>query len=302
MAQEAPIQVIVAAFTDEKSAENVLDELKRAKKGKLIGINSAIVLRKDQKGRLQTREYKLTPTKGAIGGAVAGAILGVATGGAALVAGAAGAGIGALVGKHKKNQRFAPKDITEISDALTPGSSAIVAVIEHKWVQQIEEELEAQGAEVMKAAIAADIAEQLAQGRDVVMSAVSTDDSLATSRVSSGEEGVEMSSTLLTEDVLQHTEAVVTDEGMAATRTTITEDGVVAGRMAATAEGVVGDRLTTTVDGDEVYEALAADEDGADYVAVAASAAGDIAGLAASVAFDKGEEASKELEDKNEEA
>jgi uncharacterized membrane protein len=283
MAQDAPVQVIVAAFADEDAAEKVLDELKDAKKAKMIGIDTAIVMHKDEKGKLHTREYKLTPTKGAIGGAIVGGILGIVTGGAALVVGAAGAGIGALIGKHEKNKRFAPKDITEISDALTPGSSAIVAVIEHKWVQQVEEELEAQGAEVMKAAIAADIAEQLAQGRDVAMSAVATEDSLTTSRVSSGEEGVEMSSTLLTEDVLQHTEAAVTDEGMIGSRTTITEDGMVEGQMAATAEGVVGERLTTTAAGDQMYEALAADEEGADYAAVAQTAAGDVAAVVASV-------------------
>jgi len=304
MAQEAPVQVIVAAFTEEDAAENVLDELKEAKKEKLIGIDTAIVMHKDEKGHLHTREYKLTPTKGAIGGAIIGGILGIVTGGAALVVGAAGAGIGALVGKYKKNKRFAPKDITEISDALTPGSSAIVAVIEHKWVQQVEEELEAQGAEVLKASIAADIADQLAQGRDVAMSAVATEDGMTTSRVSTGEEGVEMSSTLLTEDVLQHTEAVVTDEGMAGTRTTITEDGVVEGRIAATDEGMVADRLTTTAAGDQMYEALAADEEGADYVAAAATAEGELAGIvAASTDFaDEAADEAPALEDKETEA
>lgn len=299
MAQDAPMQVIVAAFTGEDAAEKVLDGLKEAKKENLIGIDTAIVMRKDEKGKLHTREYKLTPTKGAIGGAIVGGLLGVVTGGAALVVGAAGAGIGALIGKHEKNKRFAPKDITEISDALTPGSSAIVAVIEHKWVQQVEEELEALGAEVMKAAIAADIAEQLAQGRDVAMSAVATDDSLSTSRVSSGEGGVEMSSTLLTEDVVQHTEAAVTDEGMIASRTTITDAGIVEGRMAATDEAVVGERLTTTAAGDQMYEALAADEDGADYVAVAQTAEGDVAAVIASA--DHVQEAAPALEAESEE-
>ncbi len=37
-----------------------------------------------------------------------GVILGVVTGGAALVLGAGGAAIGALIGKHKKNKRFSP--------------------------------------------------------------------------------------------------------------------------------------------------------------------------------------------------
>ncbi len=297
MAQEAPVQVIVAAFADEDAAEKVLDGLKDARKEKLIGIDTAIIMHKDEKGKLHTREYKLTPTKGAIGGAIVGGILGVITGGAAMVVGAAGAGIGALIGKHEKNKRFAPKDITEISDALTPGSSAIVAVIEHKWVQQVEETLEAQGAEVVKAAIAADIAEQLAQGRDVAMSAIASEEGLNTSRISAGKEGMEMSSTQLTEDALERVEAAVTDAGMIGSRTTVTDEGVVEGRMAATAEGVVSERLTTSAAGDQIYEALAADKEGADYMAVARSAAGDVAAVVAAITSEQDE--TSDLEGEN---
>ena len=56
---EAPVQLIVAAFKDEKSADEILKELKQAKKEKLIGIINAAVLRKDQNGKLHIKETAL---------------------------------------------------------------------------------------------------------------------------------------------------------------------------------------------------------------------------------------------------
>ena len=53
---EVPVQLIVAAFRDEKSAGEALKLLKQAKRERLIGIVSAAVLRKDEKGKLHIKE------------------------------------------------------------------------------------------------------------------------------------------------------------------------------------------------------------------------------------------------------
>ena len=42
---DVPVQLIVAAFQDEKSANMALKELKQAKRERLIGIQNAAVLR-----------------------------------------------------------------------------------------------------------------------------------------------------------------------------------------------------------------------------------------------------------------
>jgi len=53
---DVPVQLIVAAFQDEKSADEALKQLKQARREKLIGIVDAAVLRKDANGKLHIKE------------------------------------------------------------------------------------------------------------------------------------------------------------------------------------------------------------------------------------------------------
>lgn len=256
---DTPVQLIIAAFNTPTGAEDVLDQLKAAKKEKLIGIQAARVLVKDEKGKIETKDVGLTPAKGAVAGGVIGAVLGIVTGGVGLAVGAAGALVGGLVGKSKKEGRFDAYRIEQIADALTPNSSAIIAVIEHKWVAELEAELEEAGADVMTAAIASDIAAQLGEGRSVAYQATATADSLTTGRIAAGADEIQVSSTTFTDDAVEHMEAVAN------------EAGITAMRSIETAEGVAGEALAVTEEG-AVYVAGMADDAGAEFVALVAEA------------------------------
>ncbi len=161
---DVPVQLLIAAFNTPTAAEDVLEELKTAKKENRV-------LVKDEKGKIHTKDVGLTTGKGALAGGVVGAAVGILTGGVGLALGAAGALVGGLIGKSKKEGRFDSYRIEQIAEALTPNSSAIIAVIEHTWVADLEAELEEAGADVMTAAIAADIAQQLGEGRSVAYQA-----------------------------------------------------------------------------------------------------------------------------------
>ncbi|MCA9991410.1 MAG: DUF1269 domain-containing protein [Pseudomonadales bacterium] len=246
---ETPIELIIAAFNDEKGAEVALKELQAAKKEKLIGIQAAAIVRRDAKNKLHVREVgELTPKKGAVGGAVLGAAVGLLTGGAGLVLGAAGALIGNIIGR-KHDIGFSNQRLETIGESLKPGSSAIVAVIEHKWVVALEEDLAELGADVMTAAIAADIAEQLAADKDLAYSALSTDDSFSVSRTAAGEDSVEYSDMVVTEESLSTSAAVATAEGVAFESTTMTEEGIAHEAGVITDEGAVLSATLITEDG-----------------------------------------------------
>lgn len=236
---DVPVQLLIAAFNTPTAAEDVLEQLKTAKKEKLIGIQAARVLVKDEKGKLSTKDVGLTPTKGAVAGGVIGAVLGIVTGGVGLAVGAAGALVGGLVGKSKKEGRFDSYRIEQIADSLTPNSSAIIAVIEHKWVAELEAELEEAGADVMTAAIAADIATQLAEGRSVAYSATATEDSLTTGRIAAGADEIQASSTTFTDDAIEHVEVMANETGLAAMRSIETAEGMAGEAIAVTEEGAV---------------------------------------------------------------
>lgn len=260
---DVPVQLIIAAFNTPTGAEDVLEELKTAKKEKLIGIQAARVLVKDEKGKLSTKDVGLTPGKGAVAGGVIGAVVGVLTGGVGLAVGAAGALVGGLIGKSKKEGRFDSYRIEQIADSLTPNSSAIVAVIELNWVAELEAELEQAGGDVMTAAIASDIAAQLAAGRDVAYSATATEDSLTTERVAAGAGEIQVSSTSFTEGAVEHKEAVANEAGITAMHTVETADGIAGEALAVTEEGAVYVAGVATDAGAEVVAFVAEAEEAA---------------------------------------
>jgi uncharacterized membrane protein len=180
---DAPVQLIVAAFQDEKGADNALAQLKEAKKDKLVNIKDAAVLRKDEKGELHVSEIgDMTGARGGVIGGVVGAGLAIVTGGATLALAGLGAGAGALAAKLR-DSGFKDERLQKIGAGLKPGSSAIIAVIEHTWVTELEQELQKAGAEIVVEAIAADVAAQLDAGNEVAYTAIADSQSAVAARV-----------------------------------------------------------------------------------------------------------------------
>jgi uncharacterized membrane protein len=157
---DAPIDVIVAAFEDEKGADAALKELKEAQKQGIIKVKDAALLHKDASSKLHVRETgDMTGAKGAVLGGVGGAVVGLITGpvGWAAIGGAA---IGGLVAKLR-DSGFKNERLERWGENLAPGSSAIVAVIEHTWVKDVEKLLQETAKEVISLAIEEKIASDL---------------------------------------------------------------------------------------------------------------------------------------------
>lgn len=198
---DVPLQIIVAAFQEEDAADEALKTLKEAKKEKLISIDNAAVIRKDDDGKLHIKETSdMGGGKGAgvgvlVGGAIGliGGPLGVAVGGAL------GAAVGGITAKLYDGG-FKDDRLREIGSSLTPGTSAIVAVIEHRWVADLERELAEEGADVMTAALAEDIAEQLQKGGELSITAVSGEEGFAASRVATTDDEAVVSGVIATDE------------------------------------------------------------------------------------------------------
>jgi uncharacterized membrane protein len=194
---DAPVQIIVAAFNDPNRAAEIMDELKQGKKEGLIGIIDAAVVVKDAEGKLKVKDAKRRSTKGMITGGVVGGVLGLLAGPVGLLAVGGGA-IGALAGKVSGSALKA--EMKDIGEALTPNSSAIVAIIEHTWVAQMEAMLAAEGARVVMDSLKADIAEQLNAGGNVLYTAASGPNAAGVARVAESPEGAQVSGMLVDED------------------------------------------------------------------------------------------------------
>jgi uncharacterized membrane protein len=233
---EAPVQLLVAAFTDEDAADKVFAQLKQAKKEKLIHIQDVAVIKRDMDNKIHINEPKdWKAGKGAGVGAVIGAALGIITGPGVVLTTAAGAAIGGLAAQLR-DAGFPDDQLKQVGEALKPGTSAIVAIIEHTWVADLEQEMQAQGAQVMRQAISEDITKQLEAGRDVAYSAVAAEGVASVQRVSAGENDAQIDSATLTQDALTATSATATAEGITGTTVVATDQGAVVANFTATPE------------------------------------------------------------------
>ncbi len=205
-----PVQVIVAAFNSPDAAGQLMDDLKQGKKAGLIGIKDAAVVVKDEKGKLKITDAKKRKAKGFVTGGVIGGVIGLIAAPPAAAVAAGGGLVGYLTGKLKG--AALKSEMKELGSALTPNSSAIVAVIEHSWVSQLEEVMAAAGAQLIREAIQADIAEQLNAGGNVVYTAGDSALGSGAARIASNAGEVQVSGILMDGDGLLIEEAVITAE------------------------------------------------------------------------------------------
>ena len=160
MTQQEPIEVIVAAFPTEQGAKQALHDLDEAKKQGAIQVKDAAVLSRGQDDKLHISE---TADKGFGRGATIGGVAGAAVG---LLAGPigwatlGGAAVGGLAAKLRDGG-FPDERLRQMGEGVKPGSSALVAVIEHVWLRDVERMLEEKGADLATEAVSADIAAQL---------------------------------------------------------------------------------------------------------------------------------------------
>jgi uncharacterized membrane protein len=223
---DVPVELIVAAFQDEESAKAALEELKKAKKDGLIAVEGAAVLRKDAKGKLHITETEdIGGGKGAAFGGVVGAGIGLIAGAALAAPLAIGALIGGLASKLR-DTGFSNERLEKLGSNLTPGSSAIVAVVEHTWVKKVEDALAKAGADALTEQLGADIADQLDKGHQVAYDALVSNEGLLASRVAGGDDEIDASSVLVDDSGLTASQFVATENGFVVRKADVTDVSV----------------------------------------------------------------------------
>lgn len=156
------VELIVLTFNEEGKANEVLQALKQLDKEGVIKVLNAAVLIKDQDGKAFLRETEDVDAKhGALFGAIAGGLIGLVGGPAgAIVGAAAGAAIGG-VAVHGIDMGFPDETLKDLQRGLQPGSSAIIALVEHKWVEKVIEALAEFGGQLFRQMLTDAIVDQL---------------------------------------------------------------------------------------------------------------------------------------------
>lgn len=157
MAEQVPLQAFVAAFQDEEGASRALEQLRRTDDD-LVGIRQAAVLVRNADGKLRIEEAHHTG-RGLVVGGVAGAVIGLLTGPVGWAT-AGGAAVGALASRLR-DSGFPDEKLKRIGDALTPGTSALIAIVELRWVKTLEDQVKAAGSTYVTEAVRAEVAAQL---------------------------------------------------------------------------------------------------------------------------------------------
>jgi len=136
------VELLAASFSDQNTAKQCLDQLKRMEKDGTIDLLDAAVMVKQADGKIKVDEIKeLTPRKGRRRGAVIGGIFGAIFPPTILVSAIAGAVAGGALGRFT-DQGMKNDELKAIGEELKPGQSAIIAIVEDRWIEQFTSAIE----------------------------------------------------------------------------------------------------------------------------------------------------------------
>lgn len=141
--KDKPQELLIATFSEEHAAKDVRDAMKKWASSNDIKVLNAAVVEKDQKGHTSVhQDQDVRAGQGTVFGAVVGGLVGLIGGPVGVVTGAvAGAATGGVTAATA-NFGFSRKDLDDIRNSLTPGSSALVTLIEDRYTADVTRELQ----------------------------------------------------------------------------------------------------------------------------------------------------------------
>jgi uncharacterized membrane protein len=123
-----PVQILVIGFSDDTFARHILPELRRLRERDAVRLVDVRFVTKDETGKLTGMDVTaLTPDESERFGALVAALMGFDAFGAEGISVGAEAGVGGSCAGAHTSETWA------ISDAIPPGMSAAVVLIEHRW-------------------------------------------------------------------------------------------------------------------------------------------------------------------------
>jgi uncharacterized membrane protein len=151
--------ILVITFADENQALSVLRTLKSMANQDMLSLDDAAVITKDADGKVQVKNMTEKNVKT---GALVGGILGLAIASvlfpiAGIAMGAAG---GAIVGKSIGNG-VDKKFIQDVTESLTPGSSAILFIVSHENTGMLITALEPYSGKIYQSSFDSDVEEEI---------------------------------------------------------------------------------------------------------------------------------------------
>ena len=141
-----PVQMLVVGFATDSLTGKVLEELKRLREADIVRLVDLLVVAKDDEGDLAVvQATDLTQDEAMEFGALVGALIGFGTGDEETMEAAAVAGATAGADSHLIDDAEA----WYVADAIPNGTTAAVALLEHRWAIPFRDAIVDQGGIVL---------------------------------------------------------------------------------------------------------------------------------------------------------
>jgi uncharacterized membrane protein len=137
--KQAPLTVAFAEYEDPDAAREALDTLQQMEKEGAIDIVDAGVIEKQDDGKAKITDTARHARRKDVGtGALVGGVAGVLFPPGLVASAAVGAVAGAVVGRLRHHDVFKNAEMKRAAEQMEPGTSALVAIVEQKWVSQLQ--------------------------------------------------------------------------------------------------------------------------------------------------------------------
>jgi uncharacterized membrane protein len=138
-----PVQLLVIGFEDGEFSGEILAELRRLREHDIVRLVDLIFVARGEDGEFEAVEHSDLPAEEAEAfGALAGGLLGLGA------AGEEGMEAGAVAGAEAVDERGSvldPDNVWYLADAIPPGTSAGIALLEHRWAIPLRDAIERAG-------------------------------------------------------------------------------------------------------------------------------------------------------------
>jgi uncharacterized membrane protein len=138
-----PVQMLVVGFENGRFSGEILAELRRLREHDIVRLVDLLFVAKDESGEIEAIEHSdLAEDEAEAFGALAGALVGMGA------AGEEGAEAGAAQGAAAVEERGSvmdPDNVWYVADAIPPGTSAGIVLLEHRWAIPLRDAIERAG-------------------------------------------------------------------------------------------------------------------------------------------------------------
>src|SRR4051794_12195615 len=141
-----PVQMLVVGFETEALSGKVLEELTKLREADIVRLVDLLVVAKDDEGDLAVvQATDLTQEQAMEFGALVGALVGLGTGDEETMEAAAVAGAEEMADSHLLDDT----EVWYVADAIPPGTTAAIALLEHRWAIPFRDAILDQGGIVL---------------------------------------------------------------------------------------------------------------------------------------------------------